>query len=99
MELLTASKRSARMLLAAWDSADLQHIKDAADHADAVSPASAFEAERIEMIREAGGVLRQSVESTAADAELDASLQLLRHLAGPAVREAAPLGMHACARR
>lgn len=99
MELSTASKRSARMLLAAWDSADLEQIRDAADHAYAVLPASEFEAERIEMVREAGSVLRQSKQGSAASADLEASLRLLRHLAGPAVREDVPLGMHACARR
>jgi hypothetical protein len=107
MELSTDSKRSARMLLAAWDSSDLLRIQDAAERAAAVSPAMAPEADRIEdaermeMVRVAAGVLRQHIEGKEGcpDAELDASLRLLRHLAGAAVREAVPLGRHACARR
>ena len=46
------------MLLAAWDSADLDQILDATERANAVLPASTLEVERIEMIREAGSVLR-----------------------------------------
>jgi hypothetical protein len=105
MELSTDSKRSARMLLAAWDSGDLSKIQNAADHADEVCPATDMEAERIDMVRQAGAVLRQHgakedvCEEGCRDAELDASLRLLRHLAGATVREAVPLGMHACVRR
>jgi hypothetical protein len=82
MEPLTISKRSARMLLSAWTSADPLLIRSAADHADAMHPSSTLEAERIEIIREAGCILRQSAEGAGASGELDASLRLLRHLAG-----------------
>jgi hypothetical protein len=82
MEPLTISKRSARMLLSAWTSADPLLIQSAADHADALNPSSTLEAERIEIIREAGCILRRSVEGAGVGGELDASLRLLRHFAG-----------------
>jgi hypothetical protein len=88
MEPLTISKRSARMLLSAWTSADPERIRNAADHANAMNPACTSEAERIEIIREAGCILRQSAAgastsgNASASEELDASLRLLRHLAG-----------------
>ncbi len=74
------------MLLAAWDRADRLEIRNAADLADTIAPVSTWEAERIEMIREAGGVLRQWTEgsasrSTATPLDVDASLHLLRHFA------------------
>ncbi len=72
----------ARELLSAWASADPCYITCAANQAEAVTPASTLEAEQIEMIRAAGRVLRESAQGTSAAAELDASLQVLRHLAG-----------------
>lgn len=86
MEQLAESRRSARMLLAAWDRADRLEIRNAADLADTIAPVSTWEAERIEMIREAGGVLRQWTEGSigsrcAASVDIDASLHLLRHFA------------------
>lgn len=69
------------MLLAAWDSADMLGMRNAVDLTDTISPASTFEAERIEMIRQAGGVLCQWTEGFSAPVDVDASLHLLRHFA------------------
>lgn len=82
MELLSSSQHSARTLLSAWDNADAEQIRGAAVQADLAPPMSSFEAERIEMIRVAAGVLHEWTEGTASAAEVDASLTLLRHLAG-----------------
>lgn len=81
MEHLEISKRSARMLLAAWDSADSRLIRNAVEQADAAAPVSTWEAERIEMIREAGCVLRGWTEGARAAVDVDTSLLLLRHFA------------------
>jgi hypothetical protein len=82
MQQRMPSQDFARNLLSAWVSADPRSIRCAADQAEAVTPASTFEAEQIEMICAAGRVLRDSAQGSAAGAELDASLHLLRHLAG-----------------
>ena len=96
---MTNSKCCARMLLAAWDSADPLKIQGAAARADQALPASSLELERIEMIRGAAGILRQWTVGSGIDENLDASLALLRHMAGPAFTATAPLEMRACARR
>ncbi len=56
-------------------------IRSAVDLTDTISPVSTCEAERIEMIREAGGVLCQWTEGSSAPVDVDASLHLLRHFA------------------
>lgn len=81
MEYATASQASARKLLSAWASEDPGCIGSAAEYAEAARPASTLESERIEMIRAAGRVLRDSAGGTASDEDLNASLRLLRHLA------------------
>lgn len=83
MEPLTASKRSARSLLAAWSSTDYNQIRKAAEQAEIAEAASLFDEERMEIVREAASVLRQWGERGQTGPAVEASLQLLRHLARP----------------
>lgn len=98
METVTNSKCCARLLLAAWDSADPLQIQTAAARADRAAPAGSLESERIEMVRGAAGILRQWTIGSRQDADVNASLELLRHLAGPAFTATALLEMRACGR-
>src|ERR1700678_4475309 len=56
-----AARRSARMLLAAWNSTDLRQIQNAIDQARAIEIArlSGVEVERMELFREIGIVMRE----------------------------------------
>jgi hypothetical protein len=87
MELVPDSRRSAKLLLAAWNSGDCRRMRTAIDQAHALEPTSPGEAERMEMIHGAGRAIGQWMEAGKLSADLDASLEVLRHLAGsgPAV--------------
>jgi hypothetical protein len=80
---VSVARRSARMLLAAWNSADLRQIQNAIEQARTVETAglSGVDVERIELVREIGNVMRQWMAGHKTVADLNASLDLLRHLA------------------
>lgn len=100
MQNSTTSERVAGILLAAWNSADSLHIRKALDQARAFQPMSTCEAERIELIQEICSVFRRWMEHGENAADVDASLELLRHLADArprvAFREVPQLARHAC---
>jgi hypothetical protein len=77
------ARRSARMLLAAWNSAELRQIQNAIEQTRAVETGClpGAEVERIELIREIGSVMRQWMAGHKTAADLKASLDLLHHLA------------------
>lgn len=81
MEFLRTSKRSAQRLLSAWESSDWPRLRMAVDQADVAEPGSFFEGECIEMVREAGKVLRRCAAGAGDRADADASVEVLRHLA------------------
>lgn len=89
-----AARRSARMLLAAWNSADLRQIQNAIDQARAVETnrLAGADAERIELVREIGSVMRQWMAGHKTVSDLKASLDLLHHIAnaGPGVSDSSP---------
>lgn len=92
-----AARRSARMLLAAWNAADLRQIQNAIEQASRIEPTSlrAADAERLEMIQEIAAVIRQWMAGHKSSSDLKASLDLLRHLANSDAFSAAPRsGMH-----
>jgi hypothetical protein len=89
------SKHSAKMLLAAWSSSDSELINDAADSADTAAPLSTLEAERLEVVRAAGKVLRKSAEGIGSAEDIEASLFVLRNFVRPRVMAALPLGRRA----
>jgi hypothetical protein len=70
------------MLLAAWNSADLLRIHNAIDQVRGVDAGSivADEAERLELLQEIAGVIRQWMEGRKSAADLNACLKLLGHL-------------------
>jgi hypothetical protein len=78
---LRTSTRSAQQLLSAWESADWPSLRIAADQAETAEPGSFLEGECIEMVREAGKVLRRCAVGAGEEADADASVQVLRHLA------------------
>jgi hypothetical protein len=82
MEL--TARRSARMLLAAWNSADLKLIQNAIEeaHQTETGRLRSADAERIEMLQEVARVIRQWMAGHKSSSDLRASLDLLRHLAG-----------------
>jgi hypothetical protein len=84
---LTASERSARALLAAWNSGELARLEAALEGIGSAALGEARpsspEAERIELVREIADSIRawiQGVERKT-PTDLNASLKLLRHLA------------------
>lgn len=84
LKQFTASERRARTLLAAWNCASAPRLKEAIEQASlshAVSRSS-DEAERIEMIQEIAATLQLWMEGGRSRTDLDASIELLRHLAG-----------------
>jgi hypothetical protein len=82
---LTVSEVYARKLLAAWNSGELTQLQSALDWAAAMQAArlSSSERERIEMVQEIAGSIRLWLRglNTRSQADLQASLRLLRHLA------------------
>lgn len=72
----------ARMLLAACNSGDFRNVEIAINHARSVEPGSLDfdDAERMELIREAGMVIREWMHGKRSAADRDASLKMLRHL-------------------
>jgi hypothetical protein len=76
-------RTSARRLLAAWNSGDLGVLKVALDR-PMCEPASASEMERMEMVEAVADTIRTWIREPdgCPQADLDASLRLLRHLAG-----------------
>jgi|HubBroStandDraft_6_1064221.scaffolds.fasta_scaffold1625596_1 hypothetical protein len=81
----TVSERYARKLLAAWNSGELRQLQSALDGPDAAQAARlpSAELERIEMVQEIASSIRLWLRglNTASQADLQASLRLLRHLA------------------
>jgi len=77
------ARRCARMLLAAWNSADLRQIQNAIDQTEAIQLASlrGADVERLELLQEIAAVLRQWMAGQQATSDLNASLDLLRHIA------------------
>ena len=72
----------ARMLLAACNSGDFRNVQTAISHARAVETEALDydDAERMEVIREAGTVIREWMHGKRSAADRDASLKMLRHL-------------------
>ncbi|HEY4361260.1 MAG TPA: hypothetical protein VGN17_09835 [Bryobacteraceae bacterium] len=86
---LTYSRRRARVLLAAWNSADLSRLEAVLDSPSSSGARSFEEEERMEMVAEVECSLRTWLDRTGAsnaiaqtDVALFAALKLLRHLAG-----------------
>ncbi len=102
LKQFTVSERRARTLLAAWNSANALRLQEAIDQASecqAVSRSS-DEAERIEMIQEIAATVQLWMEGGRSRTDLDASIELLRHLAGSLERvssASARFEMLACA--
>jgi hypothetical protein len=82
---LTVSEAYARRLLAAWNSGELRQLQTALDWPTAAAEArlSSSERERIELVQEIAGSIRLWLRglNTKSQADLQASLRLLRHLA------------------
>jgi hypothetical protein len=82
---LTVSERSARALLAAWNTGELARLEAALDGPAALQDARlpASERERIELVREVANCIRAWLQGAGqkAQTDLQASLKLLRHLA------------------
>ncbi len=78
-----AARRSARLLLAAWNSTDLRQIQNAIDQARAIeiTRLSGAEVERMELVRAIGVVMREWMAGHRTGTDLKASLDLLHHLA------------------
>jgi hypothetical protein len=81
-EHVPAARRCARMLLSAWNTADLRQLQNAIRQTLAAGsgPESA-DFERLEMVQEIAGVIREWMAGHKSSADLKASLELLRHLA------------------
>lgn len=95
LKQLTVSERRARALLAAWNSASAPRLQDAIEQASLcqATSRSSDEAERVEMIQEIAATLRLWMEGERSRTDLDASIELLRHLAGSLERASlAPAG-------
>lgn len=82
---LTVSERFARALLAAWNSGELMRLEAALDATARGYNASlpACEKERIEVVREIASTIRLWLQGAGqkAQADLNAALRVLRHLA------------------
>jgi hypothetical protein len=89
---LSVSERSARALLSAWNSGELIRLEAALDQTAAMkdSQPSSSELERIELVREIADSIRLWIEGVKQETPIDlnASLKLLRHLAGASGRAA-----------
>jgi hypothetical protein len=83
MNTLSVSKHCARMLLAAWNSADLSRLQSALTLAEGVQAGrlAYAEQERIELVHEIASMIRQWMKQQRTGEDLNASLQILRHLA------------------
>jgi len=86
---LTYSRHRARVLLAAWNSADLSRLEAVLDSPTHSGALSFEEEERMEMVAEVECSLRHWLDRTGTsnpsgrtDVALFAALKLLRHLAG-----------------
>jgi hypothetical protein len=82
---LTISERCARSLLGAWNTGDLAGLETALRHAAAAeTDLSSCEKERMEMVQEIAGNIRMWLRGIRWNkkVELNAHLELLRHLAG-----------------
>lgn len=107
MNTLSISRHCARLLLAAWNSADVSRVRSALDLAEGVHTARLgySEQERVELLHEIAAMIRQWMNREKSGEDLNASLDLLRHLAqgsglsSPAyIKEALPLEMPVYAR-
>ena len=107
MNTLSISGHCARLLLAAWNTADLSRLRSALDLAEGVQPSRLpySEQERLELLHEIAAMIRQWMQRQRTGEDLKASLDLLRHLArGPMeatpfhIKEALPPGMPVYAR-
>ena len=81
---LTASERSARALLAAWNSGELARLEAVLEGTGPLAAhLSSSELERIELVREIADAIRLWIQGTQRNppTDLNASLKLLRHLA------------------
>ena len=81
----TDSERSARTLLAAWNSGDPARLEASLDRMPVPRKGgSSSEQERIEMVQEIAGSIRVWLAGAGWNSrtDLEASLRLLRHLAG-----------------
>jgi hypothetical protein len=92
----TISERRARALLAAWNSASVIRVQEAIAQAvrNQDAPCSWSETERIEMVQEIAATIQSWMSGRKGRTDLDASIELLRHLAGASVAlhsSAAPL--------
>jgi hypothetical protein len=107
MNTLSISGHCAKLLLAAWNSADVSRLRSALDLTEGVHPGrlAYSEQERVEVLHEIAVMIRQWMNRQKTTDDLNASLELLRHLARGAahsapvhIKEALPLGMPAYAR-
>jgi hypothetical protein len=82
MESLISTEECARMLLAAWNTGDFRTIQSAIDETRTVkiSFLTGADAERMELVCEAGKVIRAWMHGRKSAVDRDASLQVLRHL-------------------
>ena len=103
MESANSPSQSAKSLLSAWNSASRSRIVAAIDQVCsrpfALQPS--VDAERAEMLQEIGQSMRAWLDGEKTVADLDACLELLRHMASSnrmPVRDALRPGMRACAR-
>jgi len=78
-----AARHSARILLAAWNSADVHQIQTAIEQTQRVETGQlrSADSERVEMIQEIAAVMRQWMAGHKSSSDLKAGLDLLRHLA------------------
>jgi len=83
MNTLSVSGHCAKLLLAAWNSADVSRLRSALDLAEGVQPArlAYAEQERMELLQEIAAMIRYWMDSPKSGEDLKASLDLLRHLA------------------
>jgi hypothetical protein len=107
MNTLSISRHCARLLLAAWNSADVSRIQSALDLAEGVHPARLgyAEQERVELLHEIAAGIRQWMNCQKSGEDLNVSLELLRHLSQGSglssptyIKEALPLEMPVYAR-
>jgi hypothetical protein len=79
---LSVSGHCARLLLAAFNSADLSRLKSALDLAEGVQLGRLpyAEQERIELVHEIAAVIRHWMDRPGTGEDLKTSLDLLRHL-------------------
>jgi len=89
-----ASHRRARTLLEAWRAADVPKIHSAIAQAQSAAdlPLASEEAERMELVQEAGLLIREWMQGKRTAIDLEAGLTVLRHMAhgNVAAREPVP---------